>query len=45
MCINTFERLDPQVTNKPIQVLCQTTSVRKMNISYNIELDKLSKPN
>ena len=44
-CINTLERLDPQFTNKPIQVLCQTTSVRKMNISYNIELDKLSKPN
>ena len=28
-----------------IQALCQTTSMWKMNISYNIELDKLSKPN
>ena len=45
MCINTLERLDPQFTNSPIQVLCETTSVRKMNISYNIELEKLSKPN
>ena len=45
MCINTLERLDPQITTQPIQTLCQTTSVQKMNISYNIELEKLFKPN
>ena len=45
MCINTLERLDPQITIEPSQALYQTTSVRKMNISYNIELEKLFKSN
>ena len=39
MCINTPERLDPQITKQPIQALCQTTSLRKMNKSYIIELE------
>ena len=42
---NTFERLDPQKPTRPTQAICQTTSVRKLNICYNLELVKqLSKP-